>query len=389
MRVAQAHARAGHGFAVHRELEVPRLLQRRVLRANGDDELFLVLGRVHRFLLSPVTPRRKVLPQRVHALRPVVGQEQPVCVGRARHRHAQHLAQLALEQRRRRYQPAHARHDRLAARHAQPQRHHRRPAAKVIQHFDLPGLCPQIKARDRRQVAPAGCCKAPTAASRPSGVTMASSRFASRLRPFSNLRAQKLPRLLKPCFGRHEGCSCASPPRADLRQIRVRRPPHCDHEVKRSYEGGHIRVVMSFAPRVQNVRLSSHLETPEGVHNGARTSLEVYSFALASGFEPLAAASEQPTPITHPCEGNRGEDCRVNGSSFIYPYAYRSGFHLVQQLRQAVDDRLRPGRTPGDVGVHGDDLVDVADDVVAALEDPARGGARPTATTNFGSGICS
>ncbi len=49
---------------------------------------------------------------------------------------------------------------------------------------------------------------------------------------------------------------------------------------------------------------------------------------------------------------------------------------LCEQLHHAVDDRLGPRRTPGNVNVHGNHVADVAHDVVAAVEGAAGDAAR-------------
>ena len=153
VNVPQADRGARHQLAVHGELEVARLLQGGVLRPDGNDEPIPLPPHLRR--LAPYGLRRRrlhvgVLQQRVGCLRPAVGQEQVRGVRQARHRHAEHLHELALEEHGVRVQGVDAGNRAARAGHRDPQRGDGVSLAHVIEGFDLIRLFAEIDAGEGR-----------------------------------------------------------------------------------------------------------------------------------------------------------------------------------------------------------------------------------------------
>ncbi len=174
--IAQAHVRGGHDLAIHGELEVPRLLEGGMLRADGDDELVIAhasgLGDAIRSAArgGHGLLQGEVRPHRVHPFRPVIGDEQAVVAVRALDLEAEHLVQLALEEGRRRDDVLDGRHTGLAlARQVDAQGGDGGFFGEVVERLHAVGLGAEVQAGDGGEIAAVAhrAAPAPRRAGRP------------------------------------------------------------------------------------------------------------------------------------------------------------------------------------------------------------------------------
>ena len=94
--------------------------------------------------------RIKILPHRVDAIRPIIGQIQAVGRVQAGYLDAEHLAQFALEDLRARDNLTQAGEHAAIARHAHPQGNDGIPRAEMVEHFHFFRLGTQVQANDGR-----------------------------------------------------------------------------------------------------------------------------------------------------------------------------------------------------------------------------------------------
>ena len=163
MGISKTHPRRRHDLPVDCELEVARLLQRRMLRSNGNDkgvasdnafvrQLVRVTARDRRGLFDGEIPA-----EGVHILRPVIREEQSLAGPGTCDLEAKHFMQFALEESRWRDDIFDRRDGCItAARLADTQGHDRGAITKVVERLDLTVLCAQIHTSDGREVAPMG-----------------------------------------------------------------------------------------------------------------------------------------------------------------------------------------------------------------------------------------
>ena len=159
--VPETHARRGDDLAIDGELEMSRLLQGGMLRADRNDKRIAIDHAFFRRRADAAVFDRpglfhvEICPHGIDTLGPVIGDEQPVAAPGPCEVESEHFVHLSLEEGCRRDDVFDRRQaGTVAARLADAQGGDRRSVTEVIERLHLAGLDSQVQAGDRREIAP-------------------------------------------------------------------------------------------------------------------------------------------------------------------------------------------------------------------------------------------